>query len=80
MMEEEFWIGFVAGMIILALFLDVGIQITAPIHLSKQTGDDICHNLTGDENSKAEGLNTKLICTTPSFDSTTNIIIKKAGQ
>lgn len=54
-------------------------MIPSPFNLSNDTLNDICHNL-GFNDSVAHSENGKLICEVPSYDSTTNIILRKAGE
>lgn len=77
--------------ILMAIFVVGGIGIlignaNVDVRLNQETADDICRQLTNDsiavgsdnvrEGSYGEG---KLICLTPSFDSTQNIIVKTNG-
>jgi len=48
--------------------------------LSSETATDICKNLVNDTAVVPSTQNGKLICTIPSYDSTTNIIVRKAGE
>lgn len=51
------------------------------IGLSQESGNDVCINLTNNSNAVAVfSGEAKLICEIPSYDSTTNIIIRPAGQ
>lgn len=70
------FIGFAIGSI---MILIIGGIFGFNINLSQETGDSICVNLTGN-NSVASTENGKLICEVPSYDHTTNIIIRKAGE
>jgi hypothetical protein len=55
--------------------------VSGDIYLSQETADDICINLTNNTAATGQGDSTgKLICETPSFDSTQNIIIKPNNQ
>ena len=89
-MEQEHLTGFFLGVAvtyILVCFIFVFFVID-DIGINQETGNDICVNLTGDINaiaidSKCDGIqgnSGKLICEVPSFDSTTNIIVKGAGE
>ena len=60
---------------------DIGIDI------SQETGNDICRQLTGNESAIAEDdwdtsndIGGKLVCVTPSYDSTQNIIVKNSAE
>lgn len=65
--------GIIAGSIML--------NIEKDIQLSQETGDTICKNLTNNTAVHAEtDGNGKLVCVKPSFDHTTNIIVKEADK
>ena len=75
--------GLLVGTLIGVIVETVIMQLTiSPIIISQEAGDEICHKLTNNSLS-VSSVNTqnkgKLICTIPSFDSTTQIIVKKAG-
>lgn len=55
---------------------------TNGIDLTQETADQVCFNLTNKSGVVAKyNVDGKLVCETPSFDSTTNIIIiTKAGD
>ena len=83
---EGFFLGVVITYIIVCMvFVSF---IIDDIRLNQETGNDICINLTGDMsaiaidsmNDGVQGNSGKLICEVPSFDSTTNIIVKGAGE
>lgn len=68
---------------LLGLFFGIILGITfhsTSMSLDNATLTDICHNFTNSSLATYEIKNGKLICELPSFDSTTNIIIKKAGE
>ncbi len=67
-----FILGFFLGAAILA-FIIVCID---PVMLKQETIDDICKELTSNENVVAEEEEGKLICLIPGFDETHNIIIR----
>jgi len=77
---------FSAGEFLFFCILFVGLGILAgwaiwgSNDLDKETLEDICKNLTGNETVDAKISFGKLICETPSYDSTTNIIFRKAGE
>lgn len=71
-------------LILLSFFLGGIIGTLEPmwdnqISLSQETGNDVCLHLTGNQSIASE-LNGKLICETPSYDSTTNIIVRTNGE
>ena len=75
------------GMAILFILLGIGLGAVIfwfiasfQINISKETAYDLCRNITGNVNVEASSLNWKLICEIPSYDSTTNIIVRKAGE
>ncbi len=78
-------IGFFVGWALCGILF---ISMEFDIRLDQETGNDICVNLTGNQNAIAsdtshdgvQGNGGKLICEFPSFDSTTNIIVKGAGE
>ena len=74
-----FW-GLVLGIIIVAATFMIFYGIDPKV-LSQQTLDDVCHNLTNNSASSGDvNPEGKLICTSPSYDHTQNIIMKKAGE
>ncbi len=75
-----FWVvfGLLMGMFTGLLIM----VIISPIRLSQETGNDICQQITGNENtisSSGDPIN-KLTCKTSSFDETQNIIIKQNDE
>ncbi len=76
----------VLGSVALILIGIVIGQGLVDVKLTQETADDICQQLTGNFTAVAsesynEGLDRgKLICTTPSFDSAQNIIIKSNNK
>jgi hypothetical protein len=81
--KTAFFIGIICGLLA-GLFLSVIIMIVTlnnTITINKEVANDVCFNLTKIKGVVASANdNYKLICETPSFDSTTNIIIKKAEE
>ena len=73
---EWFFFGIIIGMSFVAIFL---LCILQPIRLSQETGNDICYNITSIEGVVASSEAGKLVCEVPSFDSTSNIIVKNNG-
>ena len=49
------------------------------IVLSQETADDVCKNLVPNQTVIASNAGEKLVCTIPSYDSTTNIIVREAN-
>lgn len=73
---SSFIMGIVFGIILtFMVFLIVG-MFFEPIWLTRETGNDICHKITGNNQSTSEGIGGKIQCVIPSYDSTQNIIIK----
>lgn len=73
-------IGFIFG-----IMMGVAIIALSVNHISDQTLNDICINLTGDENAEGislwqKELNGKIECVIPSYDSTNNIVIRNSGE
>ena len=82
-MDEDQTLAFLFGIFIgcLALIVIFGIMGILNSDLSEKTLQDICNNLTNNTASKPSiDIDGRLICEVPSFDHTTNIIIKPAGQ
>jgi uncharacterized membrane protein YagU involved in acid resistance len=79
--EAYFAKGFSLGLAIgLIIFLFI-CGIFFPIMLSQNTGNEICYNLSNSKGSEAlSTIDGKLICNTPTFDSTSNIIIKPNSE
>lgn len=82
---DDFLDGLFAGFIIGAVIILVtSITMSPDIGLSQESANDICINLTNNTNAIATkgfaGDLGKLVCEIPSYDSTTNIIIRPAGQ
>lgn len=50
------------------------------ILLSQESADAICYNLTSIEGVKGLSEHNKLVCEVPSFDSTSEIIIRTNGE
>ena len=77
------WGYLLIGLLFGAWFVLVIIAIifnTIFVNISQETADDICKNLTGNETVKATDEGGKLICEVPDYDSTLNIVIRKAGE
>lgn len=77
-MDEEFIIMLVMVFVLVGIGIIIGSFIIVSDSLDQETLDDICQQLLGNEslNVEAHSENGKLICTTPSFDNTQNIIFK----
>lgn len=72
----------VAGLIIVLIVgILMGVAVSYPegLIISNSTAHDICSNLINSSVVEPSVENGKLICTIPSYDHTTNIIVKKAG-
>lgn len=69
-------LGIVLGTFVFAFISDVVLDAQ---YFTDETLDDICFGLT--HNAEAEGNDEqgKLVCTIPSYDHTTNIIVRPAG-
>lgn len=83
--EEKIGCGDIVCLIIVVLIMGIlftGLcfiyHIYSNIFINQETANDICHNLSGNDYSIANSKNGKLICEIPTYDSTTNIIIKEA--
>jgi len=90
-MEEKM---FDCSSIVLGLILGAGIMAitwtcaySSGFHISQETGDDICRNLTNNTDAVARDYesyssldkpikNGGIVCELPSYDSTQNIVIK----
>ena len=69
----------IAGWVLLTLILLI--IFLPPIHLTQETADEICKQLTDNEIAVAQKNSYKtLTCEIPSFDSTQNIIIKSNSE
>lgn len=77
--EGAFWIIFVAGIFIGAIFVATLLH-TFNIVLSEETAKDICKNLTNVSEIEVDDPDFKLKCIIPNYDSTTNIIIKGVDE
>lgn len=76
---ESFWVGALLGAILAAAF--IGFSITdGGFYISDETAFDLCKNITNSTAVEPSVENGKLICTIPSYDHTTNIIVKQAGD
>ena len=54
---------------------------TPDIGLSQEAANDACVHITGNSSAVAvPSIDQKLVCEIPSYDHTTNIIIRKAGE
>ena len=71
-------LGFIIGVVIIGVTLVL--MSLNEFTISKETAKDICINLTGNKTVEASTQNGKLICTVPSYDNTTNIIVKRTGE
>ena len=77
-----FLMGIFVGFIIAICIAIIPIDIM----ISQETADDICKQLTGNDSTIAEDESNsklyggKLICLTPSYDETQNIIIKSNSE
>lgn len=82
MTDFDAWLvsGIIIGIIIMSSVFWVTTSLSSNIVLNNQTAKDICKNLTGNETVEARAEEGKLICEIPSYDHTTNIIVKKAGE
>jgi len=84
-MDSENVFMFIMGLMIGFFFTCMFASING-IDISQETGDDICRQLTGNESAIAEDRalieidGGKLICVTPSYDSTQNIIIERNNE
>lgn len=77
-MDEGYLIlGIVIGVVIMGI---ANIFCTPPITLSQDTGDYICYNLTQQKGVVASSVDGKLICETPSFDSTQQIVVRHNNE
>ncbi len=78
------FLGVVIGLFLAAIIFIIVEDASSQVKIDMETANDICKQLTGNESSVAKdswkddvvGNEGKLICITPSFDSTQNIIIK----
>lgn len=73
--------GVLLGIALSALMFFIAILISPELTISKETGRDICKNLN--PNSTIVDVYAekhKLVCVTPSFDSTSNIIFRESGE
>lgn len=82
---SAFVVIFIIGILLgcLSLFLETGLDSVDffPIQINHHTANDLCLNLTGNSNAiGVQEIEGKFGCEIPSFDHSTNIIIKKAGD
>jgi hypothetical protein len=82
--KDEFGAAVFLGVILIGTFICTIVLFAlgefSGVDLDQQTVDDICYNLTSVEGVEGGSRNGKLLCEVPSFDSTNNILIKKAGE
>lgn len=82
--SESAFMGFGFGIIFGVLMIMIVIFFTnllePSLDISQETANDICKNLTNQSSSIGSVEEGKLICETPSYDSTQNIIIKSNGE
>lgn len=79
-MADEYVTGFLSGLLFALAIFAVIIVLLPDFNLSYETKKDICVNLTNNSAAEPSVENGKLICEVPSYDSTTNIIVRKAGE
>lgn len=81
-MSDEWVTAMLCGIFIGAMLMGGAFIIAQynAVVISQDTANDICHNLTGNSASTASNKDFKLVCEIPSFDHTTNIIIKNNGD
>ena len=70
-------LGLLMGMVLCGITILIVDQ--SYLTIDNSVGDTICEKITGNI-STASTQNSKLVCTTPSYDSTLNIIIKSNGD
>lgn len=67
-----FLIGLLCGVFILGIILIA----TTPVILSQETADTICQTITNNTASVGTSEQGNLVCSTPSYDHTQNIIVR----
>ena len=68
-----FLIGFICGAVIVVL-------VSPSVWISHETANDVCFNLTNQTTYAYADAGGRLVCEVPSYDSTTNIIVRKTGE
>lgn len=83
MKEENFnmLVGLFLGILIGIMFFGCTISYSnrSNMIISQETANDICKNLVPNQTVTAETSGYKLVCVIPSYDSTTNIIVREAN-
>lgn len=85
--DDGISLGAFGEFMIIMMFIGVGFAVGAAAFstphgsflISEGTANDICHQLTNGTSINATAEDGKLICETPSYDHTLNIIVRKAG-
>ena len=91
MKEQDYIVIFLIALVTFLIGMFVGFYGTADVPMQQEALDDVCVEITGDnaaifvmgnyEDKTADIFgNSKLICKTPSYDSTQNIIIKSNNE
>ncbi len=84
----EFVVGLMAGAVVAAVIFIIIVGSSTTFKISQETADDICRQLTGNESAVGEDTyndgirrnSGKLICVTPSYDATQNIVFKQNNE
>lgn len=85
---EGFVIGIMTGAMLMAIVFVAVTGSSTTLKISQETADDVCRQLTGNESAVAEdtyggdveGNSGRLICITPSYDATQNIVFKQNNE